>query len=107
MTAIPAVALIDCLNQFKQDWSSIVCPVCLADKWKNSPFRRLCSIKIQRVGLMRGYKDWTGHTIKAMFRFFLREDPDGDCVVVYDWVTWYDRCRDYLRSNEARSHHHP
>lgn len=38
---IPAVALIDSLERFKEDWRATICPNCQKIKWANSPFCRL------------------------------------------------------------------
>src|SRR5205814_8509695 len=91
----------------KRDWESKVCPVCKSEKWKNSPFCRSCSIKIQRKhlfwvmgrtghpreGLPILFKRWTGNSLLAMFRRYGRRHEEQ---VVYAWLCWYDRCRDYL-----------
>lgn len=90
--SIPASVLVDTLAQFKQDWAGVVCPNCGHDKWRNSPFCRKCSIRLQRKNLFFGWRSWTGHTVKAMFRFWGKASPE----VAYLWVLWYDRCRDYL-----------
>ncbi len=96
MTPIPSQALVDTLNLFKRDWDSDVCPVCRKCKWGNSPFCRSCSIKIQRIRMMRGFQTWIGFPLSHNFNFFKRQERNGYKKAVYAWLTWYDRCRDYL-----------
>lgn len=81
--SIPAVTLVDVLDRFKSDWASKICPNCGANKWKNSPFCRSCSIRLQRRNLMHGFAHWIKRSIKVMFRFYMRGN-DGDVSTVYD-----------------------
>jgi hypothetical protein len=93
----PPAVLIECLDQFKKDWFSKTCPNCGNDKWKNSPFCRRCSIRLQRKNLIGGFKTWTGHSMAANIRFFCK---DGYVYPIERWIRWYDRCRDYLGVSE-------
>ena len=89
---VPSEALTDSLNFFKTAWESAKCPVCGQDKWKNSAFCRRCSIRLQRKNLLRPMDKWYRHSIKAICRFYRAAAPD----FLYGWLTWYDRCLDYL-----------
>jgi hypothetical protein len=93
----PPAVLIECLDQFKKDWQSTTCPHCGAGKWKNSPFCRRCSIRLQRRNLFGRFKHWTGHRMAANIRFYCK---DGYLEPLHRWITWYDRCRDYLGVSE-------
>lgn len=86
--------LVYALDLFKADWEGTICPHCGAEKWKNSPFCRHCSIRLQRKNMFGGMKKWVQHSLKACFRFF-GDDP----LAVYSFAHWYDRCRDYLDSH--------
>jgi len=69
------------------EWEAERCSVCTAPKWTNRPFCRLCSIRLQRIGLMQGLKVFCGHPLED---FIHREK------LLRRWRCCYDRARDYL-----------
>src|SRR5262249_28370055 len=71
---------------FAADWICYTCPVCQGGKWENSPFCRSCTLRVQRLKLMRGWRSFTGHSMAVITRM-------GD---LERWIFWYDLCRDYL-----------
>lgn len=79
MTREPIVQLFD-------EWRSVRC-VCGEEKWKNFPFCRRCSIRIERVGLMEPIKYCRGSSLEVAIR---------DEAWALRWARAYDRARDYL-----------
>jgi hypothetical protein len=65
-----------------EEWESEICAVCGSDKWRNFPFCRRCSIRLQRIGLMKELKPYGGHSFGVLLRKRM--------------VRYYDLCRDYL-----------
>lgn len=92
-------SIVHALRLFEKDWACTTCPNCGTEKWKNSPFCRRCSIRLQRRNLFMGYQSWTGHSLGATFRFFKTEH--GISAAVH-FAEWYDRCRDYLAVTNGR-----
>jgi hypothetical protein len=68
------------------EWDGVVCVACEQLKWAKHPFCRLCSIRLQRVGLMSQLQPLAGHAAAALGRTRWAED----------WMKAYDRARDYL-----------
>src|SRR5579872_3444512 len=67
------------------EWNSKQCAVCGSPKWSNHPFCRLCSIALQRVGLMEQGKVFCGRPAMRISRL-----PR----MAGRWLRWYDTCRD-------------
>lgn len=70
-----------------REWNGTKCGVCGQDKWAFHPFCRSCSIRLQRVGLMKRLKPVTGHSFEAIMRF----QKLGPVV-----ARMFDLSRDYL-----------
>jgi hypothetical protein len=68
------------------EWEGENCAACGAAKWARYPFCRSCSIRLQRIGLMRRLKIFGGRRFMDLFHMRLG----------LKFVRLYDLCRDYL-----------
>lgn len=69
-----------------EEWEGERCAVCASAKWARFPFCRRCSIRLQRIGLMRSLKVFAGRRFMDLFHMRLGRK----------FVKRYDLCRDYL-----------
>jgi hypothetical protein len=80
--------LAQALLQLETEWEARRCAVCGAGKWKNFPFCRRCSIRLQRAHLMRGIlRAARGQALDRIM-----QNPD----VLLRWALRYDVARDFL-----------
>jgi hypothetical protein len=93
-TQIPAmdVAFSLALLDIADEWDGETCAACGAQKWKAHPFCRSCSIRLQRLGLMRGLKVFVGHKSSELMNRLIERV----------WVRRYDRARDYLITSQSK-----
>jgi hypothetical protein len=87
-----AQAMLALLHAFEAAWSSKICSVCKEPKWALYPFCRSCSIKLQRVGLLK-----KGHgKASVLANYAGKEWREWDTMFLrYVTVRW-DQARDYL-----------
>ena len=85
--------LAQSLLQLEHEWEATSCAVCAAAKWKNFPFCRRCSIRLQRAHLMRGVlRAARGETLDRIMA-----SPE----LLLRWAAAYDVARDYLWCRHA------
>lgn len=72
------------------EWEGFMCPICADKKWRNFPFCRRCSIRLQRVGMMARLKPYSGRPFAVLVRRHM--------------AYYYDLCRDYLAVSKRLPH---
>src|SRR5690349_1122443 len=76
-----------------REYSSTACAACGTEKWANSHFCRLCSIALQRAGMMRILLNLRRRP--KMIRGLLVEQQ------LTAWYALYDAARDFLANTRG------
>jgi hypothetical protein len=84
---IASEAMFRALEQLEAEWASDKCAACGTEKWRDHPFCRSCSIRLQRARIMRDLQVFAGHTVERILK---------SASLTRRWFRIYDCARDYL-----------
>lgn len=76
------------ITQLENEWDANQCVVCGGSKWKFFPFCRSCTIRAQRMNIMKELRGVAG--MKSA------EIASLEASQLLQWAKLYDRARDYL-----------